>query len=67
MLKIVGQPWWLIFALFIPFLNVIISIMITINLANKFDKSGWFAAGMIFFPYIFFPILAFGNAQYIED
>ena len=64
MLKMVGRPgWWLILYL-IPFVNFIIFIIVAIDLARSFGKGGGFAVGLIFLPFIFFPILAFGSAQY---
>ena len=64
MLQIVGKPiWWVVF-LFIPFVNLIIMIILSIELAKCFGKGGGFAAGLILLPIIFYPILAFGSAEY---
>jgi hypothetical protein len=63
-LLIAGKPgWWLLLYL-IPFVNVFIAIIVTVALCEKFGKGGGFAAGMIFLPFIFYPILAFGDATY---
>lgn len=65
MLKIAGKPgWWLIF-FFIPIINFVVQIVMTIDIARNFGRGGWFAAGLIFLPIIFFPILAFGDSVYI--
>ena len=65
MLRIAGKPgWWLIF-FFIPVINLVVQIVMTIDIARNFGRSGWFAAGLIFLPIIFFPILAFGESVYI--
>ncbi len=52
----------------IPFVNgvaaIVLNIMLGINLAKAFGKSGGFAVGLIFLPMIFYPILAFGKAEY---
>lgn len=65
MLKIAGKPgWWLVF-FFIPVINLVVQIVMTIDIARNFGRSGWFAAGLIFLPIIFFPILAFGESVYI--
>jgi len=65
MLRIAGKPgWWLIF-FFIPVINLVVQIVMTIDIAKNFGKGGWFAAGLIFLPIIFFPILAFGDSVYI--
>lgn len=64
MLKIAGKPgWWLIF-FFIPIVNIVVQIVMTIGIAKNFGRGGWFAAGLIFLPIIFFPILAFGESVY---
>jgi uncharacterized membrane protein len=34
------------------------------DLARAFGHGRWFTAGLICFPYIFYPILAFGDSQY---
>lgn len=65
LLKIAGKPgWWLIFFL-IPVINIVVQIVMAIDIAKNFGRGGWFAAGLIFLPIIFFPILAFGKAEYL--
>ena len=64
MLQIAGKPGWWVILLFIPFVNIVIAIIATIALAYKFGKSGAFAAGLVLLPFVFYPILAFGSAQY---
>jgi hypothetical protein len=64
MLQIVGKPLWWIILLFIPFVNLVIAIIVAIELAKVFGKGGGFAAGLILLPFIFYPILAFGEARY---
>jgi len=64
MLKIAGKPgWWLILML-IPLVNIVIEILVVVGVAKNFRKGGGFAVGLIFLPFIFFPILAFGSAEY---
>ena len=48
----------------IPFYNIILGIQTQIRLARAFGKSGGFAAGLVFLPYIFIPLLAFGKETY---
>ena len=50
--------------LLIPIYNIILSIQTQVRLAKAFGKSGGFAAGLIFLPYIFNPLLAFGGTAY---
>lgn len=63
-LEIVGRPWWYLLLLFVPVVNVVISIMILFDLAKVFGKSTGFGFGLLFLSFIFIPILAFGDAQY---
>jgi Family of unknown function (DUF5684) len=63
-LKVAGKPMWWFFLLLIPFVGLIFAIIAVVGLANKFGKGGGFAVGLIFLPYIFYPILGFGSAQY---
>ena len=64
MLEIVGKPWWYLLLMFIPVVNIVISIMVTLDTAKVFGKGSGFGIGLIFLPFIFYPILAFGNAKY---
>ncbi|MFL6514406.1 MAG: DUF5684 domain-containing protein [Chthoniobacterales bacterium] len=64
MCKIAGRPgWWLLLTL-IPFVNLIIFIILYVDIAQRFGKGVGFAIGLLFLPFIFFPILGFGSAQY---
>jgi hypothetical protein len=64
MTQIVGRPiMWFIFT-FIPCLNIVAAIMIMIDLAKSFGKDTGYAIGMILLPFIFIPMLGFGDAQY---
>jgi hypothetical protein len=63
-MKISGKPGWWIILLFIPIVNIVIGIMAMVGLATNFGKETGFIIGMIFLPIIFYPILAFGDAQY---
>ncbi len=68
MCEIAQQPWWYIILLIIPLANIYAMFLIYGGVAKKFGKSKEFAIGMILFPYIFFPILAFGkNSIYLND
>ena len=64
LMKISGKPGWWLILLFIPIVNIVISIMAMVGLSANFGKGTGFVVGMIFLPIIFYPILAFGDAQY---
>src|SRR6266404_9335265 len=60
--KVAGRPLWWIVLLFICF--PVVYIILCIDTAKVFGKGGGFAVGLIFLPFIFFPVLGFGSAQY---
>ena len=62
--KIVGRPWWWLLLMLIPLVNFIIAIILLIDLAKSFGKGVGFGIGLLLLPFIFFPILGFGSAQY---
>ena len=64
LLEIVGKPIWWILLCLIPFVNIVIFILIAIDLAKVFGKGVGFALGLVFLPFIFYPVLGFGSAQY---
>lgn len=67
LLQIVGRPvWWLILFL-IPLVNLIVSILVLIDLAKAFGQGAGFGIGLVFLPFIFFPILGFGDARYRQS
>ena len=63
-LKIVGKPWWWLFLMMIPYVGIIWSIWTLNLLAKSFGKSTGFTIGLIFLPFIFLPMLGFGDAEY---
>jgi hypothetical protein len=64
LLTIVGRPGWWLLLFFIPIVNLVIGIIVTIDLATRFGKGGGYAAGLILLPIVFYPMLAFGSAAY---
>jgi hypothetical protein len=61
---IAGKPgWWLVLT-FIPLVNIIVWIIAILALSKRFGKGGGFAAGLILLPFIFYPILGFGDSKY---
>ena len=65
MLKIAGKPWWWLFLFLIPLVGMIMGVLFTIALARSFGKGIGFAIGMLIVPFIMFPLLAFGDSQYV--
>lgn len=65
MLKIAGKPIWWLVLFFIPLVNFIVAIMVMIEFAKAYGKGAGFGIGLTFLPFIFAPMLAFGDAQYV--
>ena len=62
--KIAKKPiWWLIIYLIIP----IGYILIAFEVSKFFGKNLVFSIGLIFLPIIFYPLLAFGKAEFIKN
>ena len=66
LMEIAWGNGWLMFLMLLPLGNLVFSVLTCIKLAKAFGKSGGFAVGLIFLPIIFYPILAFGKAEYEE-
>ncbi|MEK6704935.1 MAG: DUF5684 domain-containing protein [Bdellovibrionota bacterium] len=65
LVKIAGRPGWWVLLFFTPLVNVVISIILSIDIAIMFGKGAGFGMGLIMLPLIFYPILAFGSAVYM--
>jgi hypothetical protein len=65
LLKVVGRPgWWLVLYL-IPLVNLVVSIVVSIDLAKSFGKGGAFGFFALWlFSIIGYPVLAFSSARY---
>lgn len=64
LMDIVGRPIWWVALLIIPFVNFVVAIIVALDVANRFSKGTGFGIGLAFLPFIFYPILGFGDAQY---
>jgi len=64
LLKVAGRPGWWLILFFIPFVNVIVWIVLSIDVAKAFGKGVGFGIGLLLLPFIFYPVLAFGTAQH---
>ncbi len=64
MLEIAKKPIWWVILYFIPLVNLVVGLIVIFDIAKEFGKGIGFAIGMIFLPFIFFPILGFGKSAY---
>ena len=66
--RIAGRNGWGFLLLFIPFVNLIVLIVISIDLAKHFGKSTVFGiVGLWLFSVIGYLILGFGDAKYVGE
>lgn len=64
--QIIKRPVWWLLLFFIPFVNLIISVVMSIDLAKAFGKSEVFGIiGLFLFPIVGYPMLAFGSSKYV--
>ena len=67
MVQIAQRPgsWFLL--MLIPIVNVFISIQLCLDIARNFGKDPLFGVGLWLLSPIFYPILGFGDAVYLEE
>lgn len=65
LLEIVNKPVWWIILLFIPLVNIVIVFMLIHELSVAFGQGIGMTLLLIFLPFIGYPVLAFGSAQYV--
>jgi hypothetical protein len=65
LLKIVGKPGWWLILFFIPLVNAVFLIWTYNMLSKSFGKDEAFTVGLVLLSFVFFPILAFGDAKYL--
>ena len=62
--QIAGRPWWWLLLMFIPIVGLVVAIIIAIDVAKSFGKGTGFGIGLALLPFVFYPMLGFGSAQY---
>lgn len=65
LLEITNSPKIYLLLFLIPGVNIVFNVFVMFSLAKFFRKSKTFGLGLAFLPFIFYPILAFGNSEYI--
>ena len=63
--QIAGKPVWWVLLMLIPIVNIVVAIMIWHSVSTNFGKGVGFTLGLVFLGFIFIPILAWGDAQYL--
>ncbi|MCM1498529.1 MAG: DUF5684 domain-containing protein [Clostridium sp.] len=62
--KIAFGNGWLFLLMFVPIVNIVVSIMLIFKLAKAFGQGVGFGFGLLFLSPIFLLILAFGSSEY---
>jgi hypothetical protein len=64
MLEIAGKPLWWIILMFIPLVNLVIAIIVYHQISLAFRQGVGTTLLLLLLPFIGWPMLGFGNAQY---
>jgi Family of unknown function (DUF5684) len=48
----------------LPLVNIVFQAIVSIGIAENFGRSALFGIGLLFLPFIFYPILGLGDATY---
>ena len=62
--EIAGKPAWWVILFFIPFVNLIMFIIVSLAIAAKFGKGAGYGIGLALLSFIFYPLLGFSDARY---
>ena len=64
MLKIGNNPGWYLVLLLVPVVNLFVTGKLFVDLARSFGKGIGWGLGLWILPFVFFPMLGFGGANY---
>jgi hypothetical protein len=66
LLKIIGRPAWWVLLMMIPFVNIVILLMVSLDVAKAFGQSQVFGIVLLFLlGGIGYLVLGFGSARYL--
>ena len=64
MSQIAQKPGWWVIMFFIPLVNIVFAFMMYNEIAKKFGQGIGYTIGLFLLPFVFFPLLGFGEATY---
>lgn len=67
LLEIAKKPTWWVAMYFVPFANIVFMIMTMNAVSKNFGKDEGFTVGLVLLGVVFWPILAFGSARYVDS
>ena len=62
--RIAQRPAWWLILMFVPIVNILAAVVLSMDIAKHFGKGPGFGVGLAFLGPIFYPILGFGGAEY---
>ncbi len=65
MVKLAGMSGWSMLLLFVPIVNLFYAFGLNMRIARNFGQSEGFGVGLTLFGLFFWPLLAFGPAEYV--
>jgi len=63
-IKMAGRPGWWLILYFIPIVNIVIAIIVSIDVSQNFGHGAGFGILLWLFPWLMYLILGFGGSQY---
>ena len=66
MCEIAKKPTWWVAMFFVPIANIVFLIMMFNGISKSFGKDTGFTVGLVFLRQIFFAILGYGDAKYMD-
>lgn len=66
LIRMVGRPPWFFILIYIPFVGTYFFCALINDLSKGFGKGWGFTVGIIFLPFVFLPMLGFGDATWTK-
>jgi hypothetical protein len=65
LLEIADKPVWWFILFCCPIVNIVIQLLVFMEVSQKFGQGAGFGIGLLCLPFVFWPILGFGSAEYM--
>ena len=64
LLEMADRPIWWVYLLYLPFVNIVLSIVIWLDILAAFRKPQWHIFLVVFLPFLYLPYLGFSDSDY---
>ena len=61
------KPLWWVLLCFVPIVNFVVAFIVVHEISKRFGRNIGTTLGLIFLPFVFWPILGFGSSEYNAD